>query len=64
MGGRILRTIPTEGVVNDQLQLWGAPNLYVFSTSVFPTSSHSNCTLTLLALGMPIATKLTTKRFA
>src|SRR5262249_9006414 len=59
MGGTRMSATPNEGVVNDKLQVWGVPNLYVCSTSVFPTSSHSNPTLTLLALGTRLAAKLT-----
>lgn len=42
---------PGGGVVNENLQVWGVANLYICSCSVFPTSSHSNPTLTVLALG-------------
>jgi choline dehydrogenase-like flavoprotein len=50
MGGTRLSATPEAGVVNSDLQVWGIPNLFVCSCSVFPTSSHSNPTLTLLAL--------------
>lgn len=50
MGGARMSASRTDGVVDDRLQIWGIPNLYVCSAAVFPTSSHSNPTLTLLAL--------------
>jgi choline dehydrogenase-like flavoprotein len=46
------------GVVDRDLQVWGAPNLYVASAAVFPTSSHSNPTLTVLALAARLVDKL------
>lgn len=58
MGGARMSNIPTDGVVNTDLQVWGHDNLYVCSTAVFPTSSHSNPTLTLLALAQRLSSKL------
>jgi choline dehydrogenase-like flavoprotein len=50
MGGCRMSSSAEEGVVDKDLQVWHIPNLYICSTAVFPTSSHSNPTLTLLAL--------------
>ena len=50
MGGCRMSSSASEGVVNKNLQVWGIPNLFICSCAVFPTSSHSNPTLTLLAL--------------
>lgn len=50
MGGARMSAKPADGVVDDRLRLWGVPNLHVCSAAVFPTGSHSNPTLTLLAL--------------
>ena len=58
MGGTRMSTSPANGVVNTELQVWGHENLYVCSASVFPTSSHSNPTLTLLALAQRLVDKL------
>jgi choline dehydrogenase-like flavoprotein len=58
MGGARMSDSPGQGVVNDQLQVWGVSNLYVCSTAVFPTASHSNPTLTLLALTARLADRL------
>ena len=54
-------TITEEGVINKNLQVWGIPNLYVCSQAVFPTSSHSNPALTLMALGMKLCNHLNEK---
>lgn len=51
MGGTRMSAIPQEGVVGPDLRVWGYRNLHVLSSSVFPTGSHSNPTLTILALG-------------
>ena len=50
MGGCKMSAISSEGVVDKNLQVWGISNLFICSCAVFPTSSHSNPTLTLLAL--------------
>ena len=50
MGGTRMSADASQGVVDRHLRVWGYENLYVMSASVFPTSSHSNPTLTLLAL--------------
>ena len=59
MGGTRMSESPVEGVVNKNLQVWGHDNLYVCSTSIYPTSSHSNPTLTLLALSLRLVDFLT-----
>jgi hypothetical protein len=55
MGGCRMSAAPEGGVVNENLQVWGIPNLFVCSCAVFPTASHSNPTLTMLALGMRLS---------
>lgn len=50
MGGLRMSNNADLGVVDENLKVWNVQNLYVASTAVFPTSSHSNPTLTLLAL--------------
>lgn len=50
IGGTRMSATPEKGVVDPQLKVWGHDNLYLCSTSVFPTGSHSNPTLTLMAL--------------
>jgi choline dehydrogenase-like flavoprotein len=58
MGGTRMSATADRGVVGPDLQVWGVPNLYVCSCSVFPTGSHSNPTLTLLALSSRLADRL------
>lgn len=55
MGGSRMSATPDQGVVDGDLNIWGYSNLRILSASVFPTVSHSNPTLTLLALGKRLA---------
>lgn len=50
IGGTRMSETSERGVVDKNLKIWGHDNIYVCSTSVFPTASHSNPTLTLMAL--------------
>jgi choline dehydrogenase-like flavoprotein len=50
LGGARMSNSPENGVVDRNLKVWGHDNIYVCSTAVFPTASHSNPTLTLMAL--------------
>ena len=61
MGGCKMSAVPQDGVVDKNLKVWGEPNLYVCSQAVFPTSSHSNPVLTMLALGYRLADHLSEK---
>lgn len=45
----------SEGVVNENCQAYSSANLFVCSTSVFPTGGWANSTLTLLALAIRLA---------
>ena len=49
---------PAHGVVDRHLRVHGIGNLWIASTSVFPTGGHSNPTLTMLALAMRLADRL------
>ncbi|RYG54373.1 MAG: hypothetical protein EOO01_01755 [Chitinophagaceae bacterium] len=51
----------TACVVNSDCQVWEHPNLFLASSSVFPTGSHSNPTLTILALAERLANHLLEK---
>jgi choline dehydrogenase-like flavoprotein len=44
-----------DGVVNEDCRVHGVKNLYVCSSSVFPTSGHANPTLTIVALAVRLA---------
>lgn len=61
MGGCRMSANSSEGIVNTNLQIWGINNLFVCSSAVFPTSSHSNPTLTLLAFAARLTDHLTMK---
>jgi hypothetical protein len=47
-----------EGVVDRNLKLWGTKNIYVCSSSVFPTSSQANPTFFLGAFAVRLANYL------
>jgi choline dehydrogenase-like flavoprotein len=49
---------PRQGVVDRNCQVHGVSNLYIGSSAVFPTSGHSNPTLTIIALAMRLADRL------
>ena len=46
------------GVVDENCAVFGVPNLYIASSAVFPTSSHANPTLTIVALALRLAERL------
>jgi choline dehydrogenase-like flavoprotein len=49
---------PEDGVVDVDCRVHGVANLYVAGGSVFPTSSHANPTLTIVALAVRLADHL------
>lgn len=49
---------PEKGVVDMNLKLWGTRNVYVCSSSVFPTSSQANPTFLLGTFGVRLAKHL------
>jgi choline dehydrogenase-like flavoprotein len=75
LAGQIARSIPlghhvgtarmaataNKGVVDDDCSVFGLPNLYVASSAVFPTCSHANPTLTIVALALRLAQHLRTR---
>jgi choline dehydrogenase-like flavoprotein len=46
---------PADGVVDADCRVFGIDNLYVCSSSVFPTSGYANPTLTIVALAARLA---------
>ncbi|HWU78745.1 MAG TPA: GMC family oxidoreductase [Caulobacter sp.] len=58
MGTTRMHADPAKGVVDPDLRLHEASNLYVAGSSVFPTSGIANPTLTILALVMRLADHL------
>jgi len=53
---------PEHGVVDADCKVFGVDNLYVAGSSVFPTSSHANPTLMIIAFALRLANHLKTKR--
>lgn len=49
---------PSKGVVDKNCRVFGIENLFIASSSVFPTSSYANPTLTIVALSIRIADHL------
>jgi gluconate 2-dehydrogenase alpha chain len=49
-GGTIMGASPETSVVNQHLQHWDMPNLWVLGASVFPQNPSQNPTLTVVAL--------------
>jgi choline dehydrogenase-like flavoprotein len=52
---------PEDGVVDVNCRVHGVENLYVAGSSVFPTSSHANPTLMIVALSLRLADHLKAK---
>jgi choline dehydrogenase-like flavoprotein len=49
---------PEDGVVDPSLRVFGTENVYVLSTSAFPSLGAANPTFTLMALAMRLAARL------
>jgi choline dehydrogenase-like flavoprotein len=49
---------PTQSVVDAELKVHGVENLYVASSSVFPTTGQANSTLLAVAFGVRLAERL------
>ena len=49
---------PADGVVDSDGRVHGTENLFVAGSAVFPTSSHANPTLTIVALAIRLARSL------
>jgi choline dehydrogenase-like flavoprotein len=54
---------PKKGVVDPDCKVFDIDNLYIASSSVFPTSSHANPTLTIVALAIRLADHLRKKKW-
>jgi choline dehydrogenase-like flavoprotein len=54
-GGLRMAADETKGVVDAACKVFGISNLYVASSAVFPTSSFSNPTMTIIALAIRIS---------
>jgi choline dehydrogenase-like flavoprotein len=51
---------PRHGVVDTNCRVHGVDNLFVASSSVFPTSGQANPTLSIIALSIRLARHLAT----
>ena len=51
-----------DGVVDENCRVFGTQNVFVAGSAVFPTSSHANPTLTVVALAIRLAAFLTGER--
>jgi len=58
IGTTRMSVTPAKGVVNRDCGLHTTENLFISSSSVFPTGGHSNPTFTILALGIRLADHL------
>jgi choline dehydrogenase-like flavoprotein len=58
LGGAVMNPDPARGVVDSSCRAHGMENLYVVSGSVFPSGSHANPTLTIVALSRRLAADL------
>lgn len=58
LGATRMSDDPNSGVVDKHCQVHGVEGLYIVGGSVFPTSSHVNPTLTILALAIRTADQL------
>jgi choline dehydrogenase-like flavoprotein len=55
IGTTRMATDPSRGVVDRDCRVFGMANLYLASSSVFPTGGFSNPTLTIMALALRLA---------
>jgi len=58
IGTARMNSSPRLGVVDENCRVHSTENLYVGSSAVFPTSGHSNPTLTIIALCLRLADRL------
>ncbi|MRI02115.1 hypothetical protein GH721_16340 [Kriegella sp. EG-1] len=57
-GGLKMSNYRKNGVVNENCMVYGVENLYIASSAVFPSSSFSNPTMTIIALAIRISEKI------
>ncbi len=58
MGACRMASNDTDGVIGENLTVFGIGNLYIAGSSVFPTYGHANPTLTIVRLALRLATHL------
>jgi choline dehydrogenase-like flavoprotein len=60
MGTTRMSLNPREGVVDADCKVHGISNLFIASSSVFPTGSYANPTLTIIAMAIRVADQVKT----
>jgi choline dehydrogenase-like flavoprotein len=60
LGGTVMGTDPRTSIVDPECKVHGLNNLWIASSSVFPTSGQANPTLTIIALACRVAGQLVT----
>ncbi|HEY7295303.1 MAG TPA: GMC family oxidoreductase [Dehalococcoidia bacterium] len=60
MGTTRMHGDPRHGVVDEHCRVHGLANLFVAGSSVFPTGGYANPTLTIVALALRLAARITT----
>ena len=58
LGTARMATTSRDGVVDRDCAVFGLPNLFVASAATFPTSSHANPTLTIVAMAIRLGAHL------
>ncbi len=58
MGGARMGADESDGVVDDNLAVFGISDLHVAGAAVFPSTGFANCTLTAIALGLRLCDHL------
>ncbi len=58
LGTTRMSSSPSSGVVDENCRVYGVSNLFIASSSVFPTASYANPTLTIVALTIRLADHL------
>ena len=58
IGTARMAATPRRGVVDGHCAMFEYPNMFIASSAVFPTSSHANPTLTIVALSLRLAQHL------
>ncbi len=61
MGTTRMHESPKQGVVDANCRVHGLSNLYIASSSVFPTGSYANPTLTIIAMAIRVADAVKTR---
>ncbi|MFM7423694.1 MAG: GMC oxidoreductase [Elainella sp.] len=61
MGTTRMHNNPKQGVVDANCRVHDVPNLFIASSSVFPTGGYANSTLTIIALAIRVADQVKTE---